>query len=90
MERENWEIVWHIHLQVAAGYLTMTEAACRVMKINRVEFANRSIEQANALVEKHGGLGTDALFAAEDSLEALAATEFAGLVKVAGTTKSSR
>lgn len=85
-EREPWTISWHIFLQNAVYYLTMEKMACRVIKINRVEAVNQAIGRANALVTRHGPLGSSALNAAAHSLAALADMASNGTAPVVVTT----
>jgi len=88
MTREPWEIVWHIRLQMAAGYLRKGEKTCQAIGIEKVEATNQAIAQANALVKEHGPLGTDALSAASVSIEALTGTELSGLVELVSITRT--
>lgn len=86
--RQDWEIVWSIHLQVAASYIGRSEEWLNACKIgNRMTMINEVMTRANALVGAHGAPGTAALSAVTGSLASLQSQEPNGIVPIAGTSK---
>lgn len=86
--RQDWEISWHIFLQVAVAASKWEEATCRVMGMTRIEAINRAVDKANGLVVKHGAPGTAALSVAADSLAVLADGGCDGLAPIVVTTRT--